>query len=142
MENDLEHLKLLSIFHYVLAGITGLFACFPVLHLAIGIMFLVAPEKFDGDAGNADQHKVMGFMFTVIPALFILTGWTIAVLVALAGRFLARRQRYIYCLVIAGVSCLFIPIGTVLGVFTIIVLNRPSVRALFNGNSQEPVLEA
>jgi hypothetical protein len=33
--------------------------------------------------------------------------------------------------VIAAIACSFVPIGTVLGVFTIIVLTRPSVRVLF-----------
>ena len=32
----------------------------------------------------------------------------------------------------AGVECLFMPVGTVLGVFTIIVLVRDSVKAIFN----------
>jgi hypothetical protein len=31
----------------------------------------------------------------------------------------------------AGINCIFIPIGTVLGVFTIIVLTRDSVKELF-----------
>ena len=30
MNEDLEHLRLLSIFHYVVAGIGALFACLPV----------------------------------------------------------------------------------------------------------------
>jgi len=32
---------------------------------------------------------------------------------------------------VAAVECIFMPFGTVLGVFTIIVLNRPSIKALF-----------
>jgi hypothetical protein len=33
----------------------------------------------------------------------------------------------------ACIICLSIPFGTVLGVFTIIVLNRPTVKARFDG---------
>jgi hypothetical protein len=51
--------------------------------------------------------------------------------VFLAGRNLAQQRRYTFCLVIAGLLCIFIPFGTVLGVFTIVVLVRPSVKALF-----------
>ena len=36
-----------------------------------------------------------------------------------------------YCLVMAGVESLFFPLGTVLGVFTIIVLFRKSVKEMF-----------
>ena len=36
MNDDVQHLSILSIFHYVCGGIVGLFACLPVLHLSIG----------------------------------------------------------------------------------------------------------
>jgi hypothetical protein len=32
---------------------------------------------------------------------------------------------------VAGLCCLFSPLGTLLGIFTLVVLQRPSVRALF-----------
>mgnify|MGYP000166472252 CR=1 FL=1 len=63
--------------------------------------------------------------------MIMLTGWILAVCILLAGRFLARRTHYLYCLIMAGVECLFMPLGTVLGVFTIIVLDRDSVRQTF-----------
>ena len=43
---DNEHLKLLSIFHYVVGGMAALFACLPILHLILGLFFILAPEKF------------------------------------------------------------------------------------------------
>ena len=61
----------------------------------------------------------------------ILVGWAVAICVIVAGRFLARRVHYTFCLVVAAIACLFMPFGTVLGVLTIIVLMRPSVKALF-----------
>jgi len=36
-----------------------------------------------------------------------------------------------FCFVVACIECLFMPFGTVLGAFTIIVLMRPSVKNLF-----------
>ena len=36
---------------------------------------------------------------------------------------------------------MFIPFGTVLGVFTIIVLMRPSVKMLFNRQSERPIAD-
>jgi hypothetical protein len=35
--DDLQHLRLLSIFHFVVGGIVGLVACLPLIHLAVGI---------------------------------------------------------------------------------------------------------
>ena len=68
----------------------------------------------------------------ILGAFFILLGWVFAVLVLVAGRLIARRKYYTFCFVVACVECLFMPFGTVLGVFTILVLNRQSVKELFN----------
>ena len=62
-------------------------------------------------------------------------GWTFAVLVLVAGRCIARRKYYAFCFVMACVECLSVPFGTVLGVFTILVLNRASVRELFHSKA-------
>jgi hypothetical protein len=57
--------------------------------------------------------------------------WALAAAVFMAAWCLKNRRRYIFCLVVAGFECFFAPFGTVLGVFTILVLSRPSVKALF-----------
>jgi hypothetical protein len=130
MSEDLEHLKLLSIFHYVLAGFTALFACFPVIHLSIGISMLLG--SFSSDYPTSGPPSFFGLMFVVIPAIFILFGWALAICIFLAGRYLSSKRHRLFCLVIAGINCAFAPFGTVLGVFTIVVLMRPSVKNLFS----------
>jgi hypothetical protein len=126
MKQDLEHLKLLAIFHYVVAGMTALFACIPFIHFFVGLALVT------GALGETDaEAQPIGIFFMVFAGLFILTGWTLAALIAYAGRSLQTRQRYTYCLVMAGVECIMMPFGTVLGVFTIIVLMRDSVKELF-----------
>lgn len=129
MNQDLEHLRLLSIFHYIVAALAALFACFPVIHLAIGIMMVFFPDTM----GAADElpPALFGWIFIVIGGGLILTGLTLAVFIAITGRFLGRCHRHLFCTVVAAIECLFIPFGTVLGVFTLVVLMRPSVRELF-----------
>jgi hypothetical protein len=126
MNQDHEHLKLLSIFHYVVGGLSALFACIPLLHMAMGIA-MVAGAFDDTDP----VLPFMGWFFIFFSGAIVLAGWAFAVLVILAGRALARRERYTFCLVMAAVQCVFMPFGTVLGVFTILVLVRPSVKELF-----------
>jgi len=48
-----------------------------------------------------------------------------------AGYCMSRRIHYRYCFVMACLSCVNMPLGTVLGVFTIVVLVRPGVKELF-----------
>lgn len=125
-QDDLEHLRLLSIFHYVVGGLSALVALFPAIHLAMGIWMVSGtfPEPDPSMRG-------MGWFFIVIASTMILTGLTFAGLIVAAGRCLSRRTYYMFCLVIAAIECVFVPFGTVLGVFTIIVLQRPSVKQLF-----------
>ena len=126
MNQDLEHLKLLAIFHYVAAGMAALFACIPFIHFFMGLAF--ATGAF---AETGTEARPVGLVIMAIAGFVILAGWTFAALVAVAGRSLQKRQRYTFCLVMAGVECIFMPVGTVLGVFTIIVLVRDSVKELF-----------
>ena len=126
--DDLEHLRLLSVFHYVVAGLMGLVSLLPSIHLALGLLMAtghLAPE----DEGS----RVIGWLMASCASFFMILGLAFAGLVALAGRSLAQRRRYNLCLVVAAMLCLFVPFGTVLGVFTIIVLVRSSVKALFDG---------
>ena len=131
MNDDERHLSLLSIFHYVVGGLAALIALFPVIHLVVGLMVILAPEAFESE-GGPPLPPLFGWFFVIIPSVFITAGWIFAGFVIAAGRSLARRKRYTFCLVMAGIECMFLPFGTVLGVFTIVVLTRPSVRAMFS----------
>jgi len=134
VNQDEQHLQLLSIFHYVLAAVFAFFSCFPVFHLIFGIVALTKPEILEDEMQGAEA-RVFGLMFTIIPVVIILSGWTFAVCMFFAGRFLARRTRYMFCFVTACISCMFMPLGTALGIFTIVVLVRPSVKAMFHGQA-------
>ncbi len=133
MTQDEEHLRLLSIFHYVVAGLAALFALFPIVHLILGLVFILAPSKFAGN--GPPPPPFIGWFLLIIAAVFITLGWTFAGFVFTAGRFLARRKHYLFCLVMAGVESVFMPFGTVLGVFTILVLMREPVKQLFAANN-------
>jgi membrane protein YqaA with SNARE-associated domain len=54
-----------------------------------------------------------------------------AICILFAGISLSRRRCYWFAFVVACIECIFIPFGTILGIFTIIVLSRESVKALF-----------
>ena len=134
MNQDAEHLKMLSVFHYVAAGMAAMVACIPLIHLFMGLALAT------GMFGDTDpEARPVGLVIMAFAGLFILCGWTFAAFIAFAGRSLQKRKRYTFCLVMAGVECLFMPVGTVLGVFTIMVLVRDSAKELFNGDT--PVLQ-
>jgi hypothetical protein len=127
---DHEHLKLLSIFHYVLGGISAFFACIPIVHIVLGLFFIASPQSF-GQSGN-QPPAFLGWLFLTMGGCFMCFGWVFAILVLIAGRCIALRKSHTYCFVVACLECTWMPFGTCLGVFTILVLNRASVKALFN----------
>jgi hypothetical protein len=127
---DDEHLRLLSIFYYIKGGITALFACIPIIHVVLGLIMIVAPQLFGH--GNDQPPAFVGWLLLMLGSFIILLGWVFAILALITGRCIARRKHYTFCLVMACVECLSVPFGTVLGVFTIVVLNRQSVKARFN----------
>ena len=126
---DDDHLRLLSRFHYVVAGIVGLFSLFPLIHVAVGIAILSG--KLDNVDGGQPPPAFMGWLFILFPLAFIVIGISLAICIMLVGRKLSRRTSHLFCLVVAGLECVFMPFGTVLGIFTILVLLRPSVKLAF-----------
>ena len=127
-DKNTEHLQLLRIFHFVLGGMTLLFSLFPVIHLVIGIAILSG--AFEGN-GNNPPPPIFGLMFTIMPLLFIIIGMTIGSLQIAAGINIGKRTKYKLCFVVACIECMMMPLGTVLGVFTIILLNKEEVRSQF-----------
>jgi hypothetical protein len=127
VDRDSEHLRMLSIFHYVLAGLNALMSCLFILYLVIGIALVIAGAHADEGAPPA----IIGGIFIVMGLFALAIGLAVAALLFYAGRFLAQRRHHTYCFVIAILSLLSFPLGTALGVFTLVVLSRPSVKALF-----------
>jgi hypothetical protein len=58
--------------------------------------------------------------------------WAKAGCVTYSGMNLKRRQKRTFSLVMACMCCMNIPLGTALGVFTLVVLSRQSVKAIYD----------
>ena len=132
MNQDSEHLRLLSILHYVVAGLAALFSFFPLLYTTVGGIFIFAARHGTPKPGEELPPEFLGWIFIVLGSLLFLLGIAMAICILIAGRCLSRRKCYSFALVIACIECLFMPFGTILGVFTIVVLSRESVRELFS----------
>jgi hypothetical protein len=131
---DEDWLRMLSLGHYVIAGLEALAGFMPSLHLALGVWLLtseVAKSK------NGAPAVLFGGFFTLLALTWMLLAWSLATCLVIAGRSLADRKRRTLCLVVAGAEAMLcIPFGTVLGMFTIIVLLRPEVRDVFEATDR------
>ena len=131
MDRDTEQLNLLAIFHYVVAGFAGSSLFSRYLH-SVGVIFIFAARHGTAKPGEELPPEFLGWIFAVLGLVLFVIGIAIAICILIAGRSLALRKRYSFALVIACIECLFVPFGTILGVFTIVVLSRESVKALFD----------
>jgi hypothetical protein len=115
---DSEHLRLLGILGYVYAGLECFFGLFAALYMGIGLMFIM-------------NHEAIGWMIVGFGALFALFTFGFAVLSYLSARWISQGKNWLFCIIVASLHCASFPLGTALGVFTIIVLSRPSIKEWF-----------
>lgn len=133
---DDDHLTMLSVGYYVAAALLLVWTVFPLLHLGFGTWLALHPETFGME--EARHTRILGGIFIGLASAWLLFAVAMAATLFLVGRSLTRRRRYVFCLVAAGVlAALCVPLGTVLGILTIIVLLRPSVKEAF-GRSVGP----
>jgi hypothetical protein len=131
MDQNKEHLRLLAVFHYIVSGLAALSSFFPLLYTFVGGIFIFATRHGTPKPGEELPPEFLGWIFAVVGLLLFLLGIAIAICILIAGRSLATHRHYWFAFAIACLECLFIPFGTILGVFTIIVLSREPVKALF-----------
>jgi len=127
---DHEHLRLLRIGYFVLGGTAAFTGLFGLLYAGMGL-FVSSAFRSASTTSRQGPPEFILWMFAVIGAFIALSAGGYAALAFLTARNLQRRQSRTLCLVTAGFSCVYIPFGTVLGIFTFSVLGRPTVISLF-----------
>ncbi|MGD8318014.1 MAG: hypothetical protein PVH21_18635 [Myxococcales bacterium] len=143
---DREHLSALSIGHFILGGVSLLGAAPILFYGAAGAKLL---GGLGGDLSMAlgnlptqpGAHPLGGapdtmlqdlqVLLTALVASFIALSVLAAVHLVVVGVMIRRRRWWTFCYLTGWGECLMFPFGTILGVFTIIVLGRPSVKRLF-----------
>lgn len=128
-DRDEQHLKLLAMFWHIYAALNVIGGCVGLFYVGFGVFFLLA--DVDQSGGDAPPEAI-GWVMVVAGAFVLFLTVLFAVLDVMVGLSLPKHKRYILCLVVAAIACLSVPLGTVLGVFTFIVLGRPTVKAKFD----------
>ena len=132
MDQTDDRLKLLAIFYYVMAAMAALISCAAILWGWLGYMMMFHPEQMGGTGQGQAPPAFMGMIFVAAGIVSFEMGWGFAVCESLVGRFLRARKNRMFCLVIACLNFMNAPLGTILGVFTIVILMQPEVKAQFD----------
>ena len=141
---DDEHLRLLTIGYYISAGISAAYSLLGIFYALMGgMMGLAISHSAVSAAARAGQSndaapQIIGGLFALVGVAIFLSLIAIAALKFYVARCLEQRKSRTFCFVIAILSCLGVPYGTVLGIFTILVLERPTVKRLFDANVFPP----
>ena len=138
MTQEDSHLNSLSIAHYVVGALMMFFACMPLIHFTIGLLFVIGKgQGWFVDREEPEPPEFLGWIFMAVGASLFLLGQAAAVCVILSGKFLKKRVKYMFSFVVACFSCFFMPFGTILGVFTIIVMIKPEVKAIYKAQNPD-----
>ncbi len=134
---DDEHLRLLC-WGYVFSGVmTGLFSLLGLVYAAMGLVM----NRYFADAAKTARHaeqippESFGAIIGIFGGVFFLIAMLLAVAKLWTAHCIKRRQSRVLCMVVAAISCLGIPYGTVLGVCSFLVLGRQSVVAQFDSDA-------
>lgn len=138
IDRDQEHLRLLKLGFYLLAGTSTFFSLFALLYAILGSFLAsgVIPQAKD----STEDPRLIGWIFTGVSLVVFVLGTIGSYLTYFAGRSLAERRRRTFCMIMAGLWCLSIPFGTAIGICAIVVLNRTSVKGLFEGKTWSPLI--
>ena len=132
-EEDERQLRYLTIANYVWAG----FSAFGVLVGACVLLFISGVITFNSSTIDPEALAVLGFVGGTAGFLVVLLPLISTVLHFAFARALQIHRFHKFCIVMAIWTCLSVPIGTVIGILTLIVLLRPSVEHLFSQRQRE-----
>src|SRR5690606_12022903 len=125
--HDDGHLKALVVCHYVWGGLLALLSLIPLIHVGLGIAMI---NGMFADEPNPPPPE-LGWFFVIFGAGCVLLGEVVVALNVYSAYQMSQRRKRVLSMVVAGINCLSVPLGTLLGIFTIIVLARDSVRVQY-----------
>jgi len=135
---DEEQLQVLSICYFVYGGLAGAFSLIGLALLFAGAVLSSHGVAWGAWGGRPEEQAgaaIAGCIFAAVGSVLLVLLGTTALLRILVGVALRRRRYYVFCLVAAGLTGLELPLGTALGIATLIVLLRPSTELLFRGQA-------
>ncbi|WBL24129.1 hypothetical protein [Zunongwangia sp. HGR-M22] len=112
-----------------------LFIIKAVLNLAFtlfGLIYIIIGFVIPSQAMPDHFFNLFNVVFFIAGGVFILLSIILAVITFLAAKYLKERKNWSFIVAVSVVNCLTGVLGIVLGILTIIELQKPEVRAIFD----------
>jgi hypothetical protein len=131
-----HNLDLLRILYIVKACFNFLGALFFAGYAVFGSLFF----NMMGDVPSANHSEPfpspLSWIFILIGAIGMIICLVYGILTLLAAKRIKERRSYTFILVVGILNCFTGMLGIALGVFSIVELNKPDVKALFQRNTE------
>ncbi|MDN5202675.1 hypothetical protein QQ008_14900 [Fulvivirgaceae bacterium BMA10] len=125
--NNLNTFRIL----FLVKGILNLlFSLLPLGYASLGVFLR---DEFSNNA-SGPVFITPGIIFLIFGSLWFVLTIAMGVLNLLASKYLNEVRNYTFIFVMAVLNCLTGVLGILLGVFTLVELNKPHVKELFGKN--------
>jgi hypothetical protein len=132
-----KNLHAIEVFHYVYGAMICFFGICMLALMALGSFF--GSDWFLSHSHDTPPAWFPGFLSVLGAGLFLfMEVW--GILVIYSGRCIARRKHRTLSMVVAAVNCLSIPLGLILGIFTLVALSDEEVKQEYGMMSHGPVV--
>jgi hypothetical protein len=135
VDTTAHDLKILSICYYIQAGIVGVYSLFILSYAAFVGTLLETVLRHSPQASGQELPPWLGSLLATIFVVVFCLSISWAACLVLSGRWLIHYKHRLFCQIIAGINCAGVPYGTILGIFTFVVLGRSEAKRLF-GSAQ------
>ncbi len=125
MQQEEHNLRIFKIL-YIIKGILILvFSLIPLFYIFLGVYI------FNENEMTEENSQIGGAIVMFIGIALFIFFLAMGILTLLTAKYLGERKNYDFIFVIAIINCLTGILGIILGVFTILELNKAQVKRLF-----------
>lgn len=133
-------LRLLSIGYYIQAGIAAFYTLMMLGYSAFATAIFANILKTAGESSQQNIPPAVLSIISILLAIVLALACAYTICLFLAGYWLRHFRNLLFIQIVAAFGCLAIPYGTVLGIFTFMVLQRPGAKQLFSSAGMPPPL--
>lgn len=125
MQQEEHNLRIFKIL-YIIKGILILvFSLIPLFYIFLGVYI------FNENEMTEENSQIGGAIVMFIGIALFIFFLALGILTLLTAKYLGERKNYDFIFVMAIINCLTGILGIILGVFTILELNKAQVKRLF-----------